>query len=88
MSTIEVYPRGIDDKSFKVPIRYQFYLYYFMPYVLMSDLKDIDARAQGLFIQDGNFDLHTLSRYPDRIYLRSIDKIPIENAIYILNISD
>ncbi|CAF1343050.1 unnamed protein product [Adineta ricciae] len=50
--------------------------------------NNIDAGAQGLFIQDGNFDLHTLSRYPDRIYLRSIDNIPIENATYILNISD
>ncbi|UJR10248.1 hypothetical protein I4U23_014459 [Adineta vaga] len=90
MPDIKVYPNGygIDKEYHKVPIHYQFHFYYFVPYVLISDLKNIDVRAEGLFIQDENFESHTLSRYPDRIYLRSIHSIPIEPANYILNISD
>ncbi|UJR26417.1 hypothetical protein I4U23_007749 [Adineta vaga] len=48
----------------------------------MSDLKDDDPRAEGLFV----YIRFRLSRYPDRIYLRSIDNAAITEAHYVLNV--
>ncbi len=50
MSYIKVYTNDISKGYVRVSIHYQFYFYYFLPYVLLSDLKDIDPHAVGLFV--------------------------------------
>jgi len=52
MSYIKVYKNDINKDFVQVEVHYQFYFYYFLPYVLLSDLKNIDpsAIAVGLFV--------------------------------------
>ncbi|CAF1436001.1 unnamed protein product [Adineta steineri] len=65
------------DKFTKVKLRYQFYFYYFMPYILIDDLQAIDSNAIGLFGLDKQNEKVAQSKRGNRIYLYEIDNIPV-----------
>ncbi|CAF1245242.1 unnamed protein product [Adineta steineri] len=73
------------DKFTKVKLHYQFYFYYFVPYILIDDLQAIDSNAIGLFGIDKQNEKVGQSERGDRIYLHEIDNIPVEHGRFILN---
>ncbi|CAF1607886.1 unnamed protein product [Rotaria magnacalcarata] len=87
MRCIKVYKNENSDDHVEVPLHHQFYFYHYIPYVLMSDLTNVNINAMGLFLLNEQGRKFTHSRYNERIYLNQYDNIPVEDGYYILNCS-
>ncbi|CAF3393673.1 unnamed protein product, partial [Rotaria sp. Silwood2] len=87
MNYIRVYDNDNTDKFIKVKLYYQFYFYYYLPYVLIDDLRAIDPNAIGIFGLDKQNEKVAQSKRGERIYLYKIDNIPVEHGRFILNYS-
>ncbi|CAF1310643.1 unnamed protein product [Rotaria sordida] len=87
MNYIRVYNSDNTDKFTKVKLYYQFYFYYYLPYVLVDDLRAIDPNAIGIFGLDKQNEKVAQSKRGERIYLYEIDNIPVEHGRFILNYS-
>lgn len=48
MPRIYVYLNDGKKERYEVPLYYQFYLFYYLPYVLLDDLKNLDPTCVGL----------------------------------------
>jgi len=49
MPWINMYVNKDDEKFLKIPLSYQFYIYYYRPFVHLNDLTKIHPHAVGLF---------------------------------------
>jgi hypothetical protein len=47
MSYLKVHKNNSNSDYVQVPVHYQLYFYYFLPYVLLSDLEDIDSHLRS-----------------------------------------
>ena len=52
MSNIKVHTNDACSDCVRVPLHHQSYFYYFLSYVLFSDLRSVDSHAVGLFVLD------------------------------------
>ncbi|CAF4264395.1 unnamed protein product [Rotaria sp. Silwood2] len=85
MHCIKIYTDQNTQTYVEIPLYYEFYFYYYMPYVLLEHLKDINPTAEGLFLLNKQGIRSAHLRRGERIYLTQYDDIPIEDGHYILN---